>query len=599
MCVRHWPVERKEGTLYVNTGLFKVNIGCNVCPTPDCDYEEPYDGLRDKVFYHTKKRCYAHSLFNGWTTTRVKSASTLTAYYTQIASSYCNNGYVDDHGKALLPGIVHFTKAYEAFISKQRWTRELSCRYCEQAGRLPALVGMDCTQICMKYEKMKHIITPRESYKLFPEDTKKVKMRYTVNKTPMVYIGEYKLRKRTANYLIGTNVRTYAKDKGVAQLQKYKFTKTYTKALMADLVEAGGKTFVDLLKWYEANVAKMKGLVVKEILGDILRALANYVPLFKLSPCPINDTICDFKESMMRDKKKRETITQYVPFYCLIYEGLARTKEKIRWPKCLTEVIKDLAKRSKAVLDILIKKRSKSKALSPMTTKEKTLFSDANLCGTCTALEPHHLRPHYDFYSESDKYRAKQENKKTRNKITPRIIGETETELVGDCKKHFQDHVKMSSGTLTAMCLEHRQTFLYSNLKRAESVDNYFTALLMYYPGNDAPTDLISDNPCNIQPYMIYREPTKFKDVQHHSDIFHGWTGHKCGPLYCSKYWKTDSSKYHRINTSLIESNNNILKRMYTSAMWMRLDTFNLYFMLILEIRNRIIIRGQEKKFCY
>ncbi len=518
--------------------------------------------------------------------------------------------------KVSLPSIKTFTQAYESFLSKQRWARELSCRYCKKSGELPKKVGMDCTQICLKFENMAHIITPRESYQCYDKkDT--VEMLYIVNKTPMVYIDKKRLRDRAKSYLIGTCVRTYKKDKNVTRLRNmYKsrawhidevrgWKATKKTKLLKELIDAGGKTFVDLLTWYEENQDKIEE-EVRLLLGDILRALANYVPLFKLSPNPINNIACVFNETMMDDSKKRAQLTEYVPVYVLIYDGLKPSPEMKdndtippSWPQCLTELIRDLGKRSKLILKTLITERNKSKELSVMDEDKKVMFSDENVCGTSTSHEPHHLRPRYDLYSETDKYRMEQKDAKERRKHARRVRGQRETELVGDCKKHFEDHAKMSSGTLTAMCLEHRQTFLYSNLKTCESVDNYFTALLMYYPGKKAPSDLISDNPCNIQPYMMYREPEKFQDMQQHSDIFHGWAGHKCGPLYCSKYWKKAGKKYKKLNTSLIESNNAILKRIFTSALWMRLDTFNLYFKLILEIQNRRVIREQEKKHVF
>ncbi len=71
---------------------------------------------------------------------------------------------------------------------------------------------------------------------------------------------------------------------------------------------------------------------------------------------------------------------------------------------------------------------------------------------------------------------------------------------------------------------------------------------------------------------------------------------HACGPLYSSKYLKQCSSHFAKINTSLIESNNNIVQRMNISAIWMNLETFNMYLDLILDIQNRQVIRKQEGK---
>ena len=174
--------------------------------------------------------------------------------------------------------------------------------------------------------------------------------------------------------------------------------------------------------------------------------------------------------------------------------------------------------------------------------------------------------------------------------------GETETEFVADCKKHFLEKKNMSHGILTMMCLEHERLFLYAHLKAPESVDNYFSNLVMFYPELESPTDFICDNPCNGQPYLMYREPAKFEKMQCFSDVFHGWTGHVCGPLYCAKLWKEVNQYLRNVNTSLVESTNNIIQRMNISAIWMNLPTFNLYMTQMLEITNRKGIRADEGK---
>jgi hypothetical protein len=97
----------------------------------------------------------------------------------------------------------------------------------------------------------------------------------------------------------------------------------------------------------------------------------------------------------------------------------------------------------------------------------------------------------------------------------------------------------------------------------------------------------------------MYREPEKFKDMNSSSDVFHGWSGHVCGPLYCSKYCKEVDPQYYELNTSLVESNNNIVQRMNVSAIWMNLDTFNLYMTQMLEFVNRQEIRKQQGRIVF
>lgn len=149
------------------------------------------------------------------------------------------------------------------------------------------------------------------------------------------------------------------------------------------------------------------------------------------------------------------------------------------------------------------------------------------------------IRSRYDFTSESDAYkRKKRKNKKTQKE-------ETECDNIGGCTKWIDDHRNTSSGVLTAMCLKHKLHIGYSILTRPESVDNYFSFIQMWYPDGEAPSDIICDNPCNLAPYCMNREPESYQNTQIHSDIFHGWTGHVCGPLFCARYWKQHSFDHH------------------------------------------------------
>eukprot|EP01084_Bolivina_argentea_P071530 130017_1 len=577
----------ENAKLNTECGQFSVDVYKRVCI--ECDYEKIYDGFNDGILWKNEKTFFSHALFNDWTVTRYKSSATLTSFHTSKTCIYYNNGCVNYKDESLFPSVPKFTESYEAFYRLQRWKRKLSCIYCDRLGQYPQIVGMDCTQICLKYERLQHIITPKESYSLRPDD-EVVKMRNIVNKTPMVYINKYQLRLEAKRFLINKNIRVYMLDKNVKKLQKLKWTKKRTNKLFKDLRNAGCGHFVDLVDWFMSKENIINSKRLKLLIGDILRACANYVPLFKLSPNPVNSIAVIFDVDMMKDKEKLACISRYIPYFVLIFHGLKKEKE-VEWPECMTNLIKQIANGSSSILSVLVEERSKTNGgkLKEMNEDEKKLFSNPNACGVITGLEPINIRPRYDFVSESDAYKKKK-------KKTPKIKGETETELVAECKKHFDEHAHMSCGALTANCLQHKQNFLASSLKEPESVDNYFSVIVVYYPGFLSPSDLVSDNPCNIGPYCIYREPKKFMDMQNSSDIFHGWNGHKCGPTYCLRIWKEVCAIYSKINTSWTESCNNIIKRMKTSAIWMNLDTFNTYLEMMLEIENRQVIRKQEGK---
>eukprot|EP01084_Bolivina_argentea_P045152 83115_1 len=93
--------------------------------------------------------------------------------------------------------------------------------------------------------------------------------------------------------------------------------------------------------------------------------------------------------------------------------------------------------------------------------------------------------------------------------------------------------------------------------------------------GTDAPDHFIMDNACNFQPYCMYREPDKFKNMQCHTDEFHGIAGHKCGPLYSVTLSKDTISVLSKINDSSIEQMNRVIKLCKISAQYMNISTFN------------------------
>ncbi len=159
-----------------------------------------------------------------WTINRVKQSATLTGFHTTKMSTYYNNRCVKDNDKSMFPSIVTFTEAYESFLKLQQIGKSLSCVYSESINQLPQIVGMDVTQIRLKYERLLHIITPKKSYTLHPNDDI-VKMRNVVNKTQIVYINDKKLRDIAKYFLIGKEVRIYSTDKNVKNIQKFKWTK--------------------------------------------------------------------------------------------------------------------------------------------------------------------------------------------------------------------------------------------------------------------------------------------------------------------------------------------------------------------------------------
>eukprot|EP01083_Nonionella_stella_P045787 122772_1 len=276
-CKEHMKCITKNAELFSLSGSFDVHIYNYICI--GCNYSIEYDGYKDKIFNKNNKSLYTHALFNEWTITNSKSVITLTAYHATKSSIYYGKG-------KRFVSMPTFSEAYEAFYIKQKWTKKLNCLYCAKLGRLPKLLGTDCTSLLTKAENISHTITPKESYTLHADDV--VKMKAIVNKTGMVYINNKPLREKVKRLLIGKEVRIYSHDKHVNLYKDYNWNDQRIAKLYEELAKAGCKPLVDLLKWYFENQNNIKSKRLKRLIGDLLRALSNYVPLFKLSPHPIN-----------------------------------------------------------------------------------------------------------------------------------------------------------------------------------------------------------------------------------------------------------------------------------------------------------------------
>ena len=163
-----------------------------------------------------------------------------------------------------------------------------------------------------------------------------------------------------------------------------------------------------LIEWFLEWRGLIKNKRLKWLLGDVMRALANYVPLFKLSPSPVNTIASEFTEDAMEDESRLPLFARYQAYFVLIFAALKCEKD-VSWPPCLTAIIRELAERSMQILTALKTQRKKTNdgKLRRLSEEEVALFSDPNRSGISTYLTPIHARSRYDFYSESDKYKAK------------------------------------------------------------------------------------------------------------------------------------------------------------------------------------------------
>ena len=80
------------------------------------------------------------------------------------------------------------------------------------------------------------------------------------------------------------------------------------------------------LKWFLEHREDLKSKRLRTLIGDILRALANYVPLFKLSPAPINAVAETFNVSDFNDMFKMKLLCKFTPFHILFFDGMKKNR---------------------------------------------------------------------------------------------------------------------------------------------------------------------------------------------------------------------------------------------------------------------------------
>ena len=166
--------------------------------------------------------------------------------------------------------------------------------------------------------------------------------------------------------------------------------------------------------------------------------------------------------------------------------------------------------------------------------------------------------------------------------------------MVGNCNKNYQEYKNVSNGYLCWVCMEHYEVFGGHIMVEPESVDDYFSSIIMMVDEQTDNIELLSDNSCQIHRYGMHREPSIFKKMTCYNDTMHG-NSHVCGPYYNVKYLKKFNPKYSGLNDSKIEQINSKLDKLKHCSLWMNLSTFTKYVVNLLEIENRNAIRKRQR----
>ena len=243
------------------------------------------------------------------------------------------------------------------------------------------------------------------------------------------------------------------------------------------------------------------------------------------------------------------------------------------------DLIRDIALKSKTLVDLLCEARSKSPALPTIEPGSalETLWDLPSVSGSnYKSYQMYHTRPWYDHPSEKKGHKTKEELED--------IIAEGGDS--GDCRKLYNQQRDMSNGICTFLCAEHHQLIGYHILKNPESVNDAFSLLTMMYPGNTAPKAICCDNACALHKYAMSREPIKYRYTRFLNDQWHQ-RGHKCGSYYDSKGCKLCVGDTQFTKDTEIETINGKLEKSRPSTGYMNLQNFNRHVEHVLELHNR------------
>ena len=424
---------------------------------------------------------------------------------------------------------------------------------------MPTLIGCDASSLLLQKKYIQGTKSPKDTKEF---NDVKVRIASKVRKLRVVYIKDVKLRDRLKAVIIDKKIRNYNNDdvKVTGRIDQ-----RTTRKLYSDLNRYGCDKVVDMMKYMEQHMATMDKELIKKI-GDLLRGLSSYMPLYHIIPNQITELLKDYSNANWQRIKQK--IQNYQPLIYSVHERFVKSCAEP--PTCWFSLIKELAMLSSDCVTKLESARSKSPPIPTAQPKHQSMFDDSGASGCCYGYKMHHTRPTYDYDSESKTLKH-----------------------VGECNKYYHEFNAMSNGICTFKCLEHEEMIGYHVMREPEGLNDYFSLLITIYKDNDAPKLVLCDNACQLNRYCMHREPQKFKNTLFLNDEIHS-KGHKCGPLYCIKPYKDSLTDLSFLNDPSIEQTNRILKYLKISTMYMKLQNFMSFVTNLLEIESRKSIRKRD-----
>ncbi len=554
----HSFLKQKDALLFDNATNYYIDVYNFQCPA--CHKEHVYDGLHDKIMNHDNKVLVYHDVFVQFQIIRNTSRCPLNSFITAHLALYQGNNSITSFFNAPM-----FSRLYQQFTSLQGYTNKLFCRGCHEKGVLPRKLMCDATSLLMQKKYIKGTVSPKDTVKF---NQVKVKMKNKLKTVRVVYIKDAQLRERLKDYLIVKKLRIHKKDKQNLKDKSTAALRKFQKKLYADLRKKKHHKLVNMLKYMDEHMSEMDPQLVKTI-GSILGSLASYIPFIRIVPYQITALL---KDHYSNDNwiQIKEEVVKYQPLFYAIHEQFTRNGGV---PEEWFSLIKEVAMLSSEYVSKLELIRGESPSIPAAEPKHQSVFDNSVVSGTCYGYEVHHTRPTYDLDQQSKKENA------------PNLIDE-EDQYVGECNKYYHEFNSMSNGIVTFKCMDHGEMTGCHVMREPEGLNDYFSLMIMKYPGNTAPEVVLCDNACQLQRYCMHREPSKFKNTLFLNDEMHA-TGHKCGLIYSVKPYKDNVSEFSFLNDPSIEQTNRILKYLKISTMYMHLKTFMSFVTNMLEIESR------------
>lgn len=137
------------------------------------------------------------------------------------------------------------------------------------------------------------------------------------------------------------------------------------------------------------------------------------------------------------------------------------------------------------------------------------------------------------------------------------------------CSKNYKKKGVMAPGVLWFFCGDHHKCVGFVVLDSAESCKIVSEIIITRFP--IPPKNIIYDNGCNLEDYVLNRWPDYFKDTAFLIDEFHFKSHNNCAPTYDSGL---HSTLICDVNTSLVEQKNSKIRHIKNTTPFMKCRTF-------------------------